>query len=116
MMVTSSVLSVLTTDMTSLAVNESNPDVGSSRNRMLGSVMSAMAMFSRLACPPEIPFTISEPTRTSLAPARPRSWSSFSQAASFDSALSSRGRLSSAVYMSISCTVSAGMRVSNCST
>ena len=116
MMVTSSVFSRLTTDMTSLAVKESRPLVGSSRKRTDGSVMSAMAMFRRLACPPEMPLTISEPTRTSLAAASPSSSRSFSHAASLDSALSSSGRLSSAVYMSISYTVSAGIKVSNCST
>ena len=102
MMVTSSVLSRLTTDMTSLAVKESKPLVGSSRKSTDGSVINAIAMFRRFAWPPLMPLTISEPTNTSRADARPSSPRSFSHAASLDSALSSSGRFSSAVYASIS--------------
>jgi hypothetical protein len=52
--------------LTSLAVNESRPLVGSSRNRMLGLVMRAMPMLVRLAWPPEMPRFSTLPMRTSL--------------------------------------------------
>ena len=115
-MVVSDVHSFFTTDITSFAVKLSKPLVGSSRNSTEGSVISAMAMFRRLLCPPDRPFTIGLPTRTSRASHKPRSASSWSTALSLLCRLSCIGRLSSAVYRSISRAVSAAMSVSNCST
>ena len=46
--------SALTTAMTSLAVKESNPEVGSSRKSTRGLVMSAMPTFVRFACASKI--------------------------------------------------------------
>ena len=80
-MVTCDFASDLTTLITSLAVKESRPDVGSSRKSTEGLVMSAMAMLVRLACPPEMPLTIALPTTTSLASHSPSSVSSLSTAA-----------------------------------
>ena len=40
----------LTTSMTSLAVYESSPDVGSSRNNTRGLLTNAMPTFVRFAC------------------------------------------------------------------
>jgi len=54
-----------TTVMTSLAVYESSPEVGSSRKSTLGSATSAMPMLTRLHCPPEIPRWKTDPIRTS---------------------------------------------------
>eukprot|EP00965_Chrysotila_dentata_P106074 3503464-Pleurochrysis_carterae.AAC.2 len=45
----------LSLSMTTWAVNESRPDVGSSQKRSAGSVSSSVAMQSRLRSPPETP-------------------------------------------------------------
>ena len=45
-------VSFFTTVMTSLAVKESRPEVGSSRNSTFGSDTSAIPMLVRLHCPP----------------------------------------------------------------
>mmetsp|Transcript_9124 Transcript_9124/g.34109 ORF Transcript_9124/g.34109 Transcript_9124/m.34109 type:complete len:163 (-) Transcript_9124:482-970(-) len=95
--VVSRVLSFFTTDMTSFAVNESSPEVGSSRKRTDGSVMSAIAMLSRFAWPPDRPFTIADPTTTSFASHSPKSLSNVSTASSFCANGSAIGRFSSAV-------------------
>mmetsp|Transcript_8433 Transcript_8433/g.22929 ORF Transcript_8433/g.22929 Transcript_8433/m.22929 type:complete len:144 (+) Transcript_8433:1211-1642(+) len=101
---------------TSFAMRESRPDVGSSRKTTFGRVMRASAMFTRFAWPPEMPRTNWLPM-TVLRHFCKRSSSMIS---STRCCLSSRLRLrdsfSSAVYMSICCTVSSPTRVSNCST
>mmetsp|Transcript_41604 Transcript_41604/g.102524 ORF Transcript_41604/g.102524 Transcript_41604/m.102524 type:complete len:245 (-) Transcript_41604:541-1275(-) len=116
MMVVSLVTRLFTTLITSFAVNESSPLVGSSRNSTEGLVMSAMAMLVRFFCPPLMPLTISLPTTTSRASHSPSSLISLSTSFSLSVKSSSLGRLSSAVYSSISRTVRAAIRVSNCST
>lgn len=45
-----------------LAMNESRPDVGSSRRIILGSVMSSTPIAVRLRSPPEIVFFLILPT------------------------------------------------------
>ena len=54
----------LTTAMTSLAVKESRPEVGSSSSRTRGLVTSAHPMLTRLAWPPEMPRASCDPIST----------------------------------------------------
>mmetsp|Transcript_24899 Transcript_24899/g.78830 ORF Transcript_24899/g.78830 Transcript_24899/m.78830 type:complete len:101 (+) Transcript_24899:1121-1423(+) len=65
--------SSFTTHMTSCAIAESSPDVGSSMKMIRGSVMSARPMLTRLACPPEIPLMSCSPITVSLHPTSPSS-------------------------------------------
>mmetsp|Transcript_1619 Transcript_1619/g.5371 ORF Transcript_1619/g.5371 Transcript_1619/m.5371 type:complete len:173 (-) Transcript_1619:228-746(-) len=102
--------------MTSLAVNESRPDVGSSRNSTRGFVMSAIPMFTRFACPPEMPLLSSLPINTSLQDSNPSTLISSLTAIIFRAASSDILRFKSAVYRSISSTVRIGNSVSTCST
>ena len=59
--------------MTFSESEEESPEVGSSRKRTEGSLISSRAMFSLLRCPPEIYLFIAEPTFKSLEASRPRS-------------------------------------------
>mmetsp|Transcript_3984 Transcript_3984/g.8585 ORF Transcript_3984/g.8585 Transcript_3984/m.8585 type:complete len:227 (-) Transcript_3984:161-841(-) len=108
--------SFLTTDMTSLAVKESRPLVGSSRNNTMGLVTRAMPMLARFACPPLMPLRKGSPICTSLHVSSPRVLMRLSTAVRFSANDSDRGRFRLAVYISISCTVRLPIRVSNCST
>jgi hypothetical protein len=58
-------------------VKESNPEVGSSKNRILGFLANSKAILSLLFSPPEIPLTNSPPTRLSLTLDSLRSYSRF---------------------------------------
>jgi hypothetical protein len=48
--------------MTSKLAFESNPLVGSSRNRILGQVINWLATLTRRFCPPLMPFRMGVPT------------------------------------------------------
>jgi hypothetical protein len=61
-----------TNDMTSWLALESNPEVGSSRKRTFGLVISWLATLRRRFCPPLMPFWMGVPTRTSAAEFRPK--------------------------------------------
>ena len=54
--------SAFTEVITSRAMAESRPDVGSSRKMMSGFVMVSVAMESRFSCPPEMPRIKESPT------------------------------------------------------
>ena len=108
--------SPLTTVMTSLAVNESRPEVGSSRKSTRGLVTSAMPMLTRLACPPLMPRARLDPMRTSRQGASASCSMTALTLATFVAAGVASGFLSSAVYISISATVRFASSVSNCST
>mmetsp|Transcript_2753 Transcript_2753/g.8280 ORF Transcript_2753/g.8280 Transcript_2753/m.8280 type:complete len:98 (-) Transcript_2753:827-1120(-) len=97
-------------------MNESSPVVGSSSMMTAGSETSARPILTRLACPPEIPLCSGSPINVWRHACRRNSWHAFSAAARFSAMGSRIGRLSSAVYISISITDKFGMSVSNCST
>ena len=78
--------------------------------------MSAMPMLVRFAWPPLMPLVSGSPILTSRQGVSASASSSSSTAALLSSSGSLMGRFSSAVYSSISSTVSTGSNVSNCST
>mmetsp|Transcript_2665 Transcript_2665/g.6711 ORF Transcript_2665/g.6711 Transcript_2665/m.6711 type:complete len:131 (+) Transcript_2665:372-764(+) len=99
--------------MTSSDVDESSPDVGSSRSRTRGSETSASAMLTRFACPPLMPRWSTDPTFTSRHAYR----SSVRRSASTRACASHLLMPSNAaVYRSISHTVRLGSKLSCCST
>ncbi len=59
-------------DTTSAAVLLSNPLVGSSTKRILGFVISSMAIDTRFLCPPEMPRLLTSPILTSSVRVRVR--------------------------------------------
>mmetsp|Transcript_27627 Transcript_27627/g.51829 ORF Transcript_27627/g.51829 Transcript_27627/m.51829 type:complete len:90 (+) Transcript_27627:1556-1825(+) len=86
---------------TSLAIFESNPEVGSSRKTTRGWEMSAKATFTRFACPPEIPLRSTFPI-TVLRHLSKRSWlMTASTRLRLSALVTDRGSFISAVYMSI---------------
>mmetsp|Transcript_65413 Transcript_65413/g.108728 ORF Transcript_65413/g.108728 Transcript_65413/m.108728 type:complete len:85 (-) Transcript_65413:448-702(-) len=82
---------------TSSAINESKPEVGSSRKTIGGRVISARPMFVRLSCPPDMPLTRAPPI-TVLRHDASRSAEMTSSTRCFFSCLVCVGSLSSAVY------------------
>mmetsp|Transcript_18103 Transcript_18103/g.40976 ORF Transcript_18103/g.40976 Transcript_18103/m.40976 type:complete len:144 (+) Transcript_18103:116-547(+) len=111
-----SAASAFSRTQTSFAMRESRPDVGSSRKTTFGRVMSANAMFTRFAWPPEMPRCSWLPMTVLRHLSRRNFAMTSSTRCCFSARLSLAGSLSSAVYMSICCTVSSPTRVSNCST
>mmetsp|Transcript_9736 Transcript_9736/g.26442 ORF Transcript_9736/g.26442 Transcript_9736/m.26442 type:complete len:226 (+) Transcript_9736:1293-1970(+) len=105
-----------TAPITSFAVNESSPVVGSSRNSTRGLEMSAIPIFTRFAWPPEIPLAICDPIRTVRHCSSPSVSMTSSTAAFFSSSGVFSSSFNCAVYKNISSTVRIGTRVSNCST
>mmetsp|Transcript_29132 Transcript_29132/g.71545 ORF Transcript_29132/g.71545 Transcript_29132/m.71545 type:complete len:120 (+) Transcript_29132:1810-2169(+) len=100
----------------SLAMYESRPDVGSSRKRIDGRWMSASAMLTRFACPPEMPRISTFPITVLRHVSSPSVPMTSSTRARRCSEVHVIGSVSSAVYISICVTVSSPMSVSNCST
>uniref|UniRef100_A0A8R7TYC8 Uncharacterized protein n=1 Tax=Triticum urartu TaxID=4572 RepID=A0A8R7TYC8_TRIUA len=95
---------------------ESRPEVGSSRNRRMGSWMMSVPMETLRRSPPETPRWPSSPMMV-LAAARRPSWSmSACTRARFLAAQSERGRRKSAAKESVSVTVSMGNSRSSCMT
>ena len=89
---------------TSLDV-ESRPDVGSSRNKQVGSAHSSRPMLTRLRCPPLIPRFSTEPT---IELRIRSSWSSFSVSSTIAICFSVEqfcGSRSCALYVRFSSTV-----------
>mmetsp|Transcript_87046 Transcript_87046/g.269503 ORF Transcript_87046/g.269503 Transcript_87046/m.269503 type:complete len:144 (+) Transcript_87046:1165-1596(+) len=101
---------------TSFAMCESRPDVGSSRKTTFGRVMSASAMFTRFAWPPEMPRRSWLPMTVPRHFCKRRRSMTSSHLCRFSSRLTLPGSFRSAVYISIWSTVSSPTSVSNCST
>ena len=97
------------------ALAESTPDVGSSRNRMLGRLTSASATDRRRLLPLDRPRVIALPARVSMKSSRPTARARSSTAARF-AVSSSSGRNKSVAYARCSRTVSDAQSVSVCST
>mmetsp|Transcript_53375 Transcript_53375/g.129837 ORF Transcript_53375/g.129837 Transcript_53375/m.129837 type:complete len:127 (-) Transcript_53375:397-777(-) len=101
---------------TSSAVRLSSPLVGSSRNRTGGRVINASPMFTRFACPPEIPLDREFP----ITVCRHDSKSSIAMTSLTrlvrSAGVNDVGNFNSAVYFSIFSTVNSPTNVSNCST
>ncbi|OEL13690.1 ABC transporter G family member 6 [Dichanthelium oligosanthes] len=95
---------------------ESSPDVGSSRNRRIGSWMMSVPMETLRRSPPDTPRCPSSPMMV-LAAARRPSWSmSACTRARFLAGDSTLGRRNSAAKESVSVTVSIGKSRSSCMT
>mmetsp|Transcript_132996 Transcript_132996/g.323256 ORF Transcript_132996/g.323256 Transcript_132996/m.323256 type:complete len:144 (-) Transcript_132996:366-797(-) len=101
---------------TSFAMRESRPEVGSSRKTTFGRVISASAMFTRFAWPPEMPRCSWLPMTVLRHFCRRSNSMTSSHLCRFSALLTLRGSFSSAVYISICSTVSSPTKVSNCST
>ena len=97
-------------------MKESNPLVGSSRTRTLGSVTSTHPIDNLRFSPPEIPFLPAPPTITSAASAKPSSVIVCSTIWSRVSAGTERGSRSAAENDKVSRTVRKGRRKSSCRT
>mmetsp|Transcript_132994 Transcript_132994/g.323247 ORF Transcript_132994/g.323247 Transcript_132994/m.323247 type:complete len:118 (-) Transcript_132994:366-719(-) len=94
----------------------SRPEVGSSRKTTFGRVISASAMFTRFAWPPEMPRCSWLPMTVLRHFCRRSNSMTSSHLCRFSALLTLRGSFSSAVYISICSTVSSPTKVSNCST
>mmetsp|Transcript_60763 Transcript_60763/g.171920 ORF Transcript_60763/g.171920 Transcript_60763/m.171920 type:complete len:144 (-) Transcript_60763:21-452(-) len=101
---------------TSFAMAESKPEVGSSRKHAFGCVMSAKAILTRLACPPEMPRSRALPMTVERHLSSRNLKMTSSTRFFFSALLMDSGNLSSAVYINICSTESSPTRVSNCST
>mmetsp|Transcript_58299 Transcript_58299/g.125254 ORF Transcript_58299/g.125254 Transcript_58299/m.125254 type:complete len:98 (+) Transcript_58299:1348-1641(+) len=97
MTVQPSCVSCFKTLQTSFVIRESSPDVGSSRNKTLGRVTRASAMFTRLAWPPEMPRLSGSPMIVSRHFSNRRVSITSRQRAALTSLVMDRGNFNSAV-------------------
>ena len=99
---------------TSFAIKESRPEVGSSRKITAGFVISARAMLTRFACPPETPRISTPPMTVFSQLSSPSAAITSATRPAFLAMLRLVGSRSSAVYMSICFTVSSPVRICVC--
>ena len=59
--------------ITSFELELSKPEVGSSRNKTVGSETTSIPMLTLFLCPPEIPLTTSSPIKECLISSKPKS-------------------------------------------
>jgi hypothetical protein len=102
--------------MTSKLATESSPLVGSSRNRILGHVMSWLATLTRRFSPPDSPFRIAVPIMVSADRSRPNEVNNPSTRRSLSAFVTEFGRPSLAANSSVSLAVRLPIKLSSCST